>query len=205
MRQTGWRLAVKQLFDRSVAAAGLVATAPLIGATALFVRATMGSPVLFRQVRPGRGGVPFEILKFRTMSQARDADGHPLPDGARLTRAGRWLRATSLDELPQLVNVLRGDLSLVGPRPLLMQYLPRYSPEQARRHDVMPGITGWAQVSGRNALSWPEKLRLDTWYADHWSLVLDAKILVRTVTAVFAKTGISNAAHATMPEFLGET
>jgi lipopolysaccharide/colanic/teichoic acid biosynthesis glycosyltransferase len=204
MRQVGWRLAVKRAFDRSVAAAGLVATAPVLAATALAIRATMGSPVLFRQARPGRGGRPFELVKFRTMRHATDAHGRPLPDDERLTRLGRFLRSTSLDELPQLWNVLRGELSLVGPRPLLVQYLPRYSPEQARRHDVLPGMTGWSQINGRNALSWPEKLAHDVWYVDHWSLATDAKILALTAIRVLRRSGISSGGHATMPEFMGE-
>jgi lipopolysaccharide/colanic/teichoic acid biosynthesis glycosyltransferase len=204
MRQAGWRLAVKQLFDRSVAAVGLVAAAPVLAVTAAAIRATMGSPVLFRQVRPGLGERPFELVKFRTMRHATDANGCPLPDGERLTRLGKLLRSTSLDELPQLWNVVRGDLSLVGPRPLLMQYLARYSPEQARRHDVMPGMTGWSQINGRNSLSWPEKLAHDVWYVDHWSLALDVKILAQTIGRVVRRSGISSDEHATMPEFMGE-
>ena len=198
MEQAGWRLRVKQLFDRSAAAAGLIATAPIMAATALAIRATMGSPVLFRQVRPGYRGKPFELIKFRTMRGGAGSDGE------RLTRLGRALRATSLDELPQLFNVLRGELSLVGPRPLLTHYLPRYSRDQARRHDVLPGMTGWAQVNGRNALGWPEKLALDTWYVDRWSLALDAKILALTVLRVIQRRDIASAGHATMPEFTGE-
>jgi lipopolysaccharide/colanic/teichoic acid biosynthesis glycosyltransferase len=203
VRQSGWRLAVKRAFDRGCAAAGLMAAAPVMAATALAVRASMGSPVLFRQRRPGLGGQPFEVVKFRTMRDATDASGRPLPDGERLTRVGQLLRATSLDELPQLWNVLRGELSLVGPRPLLMQYLPRYSPEQARRHDVLPGITGWAQVHGRNAVDWAERFRLDVWYVDHWSLSLDAKILLMTVWSVVSRRGINREGHATMYEFMG--
>jgi lipopolysaccharide/colanic/teichoic acid biosynthesis glycosyltransferase len=163
----------------------------------------MGSPVLFVQERPGLGGRPFRLVKFRTMRHATAPDGAPLPDADRLTPLGRFLRATSLDELPQLWNVLRGELSLVGPRPLLMQYLARYTPEQARRQDVLPGITGWAQVNGRNALAWDEKLALDVWYVDHWSLGLDLKILVRTLGKVLRRDGISQRGQATMPEFLG--
>jgi lipopolysaccharide/colanic/teichoic acid biosynthesis glycosyltransferase len=197
-RQTGWRLLAKQLFDRSAAAVGLVAVAPVLGVTAVAIRATLGSPVLFRQVRPGLGGRPFELIKFRTMR-----DG-PEPDAERLTAFGRFLRASSLDELPQLINVVRGELSLVGPRPLLTRYLPRYSPAQARRHDVLPGMTGWAQINGRNALSWPEKFALDTWYVDHWSLALDAKILLLTARRVLQRSGVAQAGHATMPEFMGE-
>jgi len=202
-RQDGWRLAIKTGVDRLAAAAGLAITSPLLLAVGLLVRLRLGTPVLFRQQRPGRGGRPFQVLKFRTMRDARDAAGRPLPDEARLTRLGRFLRATSLDELPQLWNVLRGDLSLVGPRPLLMQYLPRYSPEQARRHEVLPGITGWAQVNGRNAISWEQKFALDVWYVDHWSLTLDLRILALTALRVIRRSGISRAGYATMPEFMG--
>ncbi len=204
MRQQGLPLLAKQLFDRGAAAAALVATAPLLGALTLAIHQQMGRPALFRQRRPGRGGKPFELYKFRTMTDARDAQGALLPDAARLTPLGRWLRSTSLDELPQLLNVLRGELSLVGPRPLLMQYLARYSPEQARRHEVTPGITGWAQIHGRNAISWAEKFRLDVWYVDHWSPALDLLILLKTVGKVLTRSGISAAGEATMPEFLGQ-
>jgi lipopolysaccharide/colanic/teichoic acid biosynthesis glycosyltransferase len=172
-------------------------------AVSVLVLLFMGRPILFRQQRPGRFAKPFMLLKFRTMSQQRDTGGRLLPDAERLTRVGRFLRATSFDELPQLWNVLRGDISLVGPRPLLMEYLPRYSPEQARRHDVMPGITGWAQINGRNALTWEEKFALDTWYVDHWLLWLDLKILFMTGWRVLRHDGISNQDHATMPEFMG--
>lgn len=185
------------------AAAGLVVTAPILAGTALAVRATMGSPVLFRQQRPGFRGEVFELLKFRTMRDAVDRHGFPLPDEDRLTPLGTFLRSTSLDELPQLVNVLRGEVSLVGPRPLLVRYLKRYTPDQARRHDVMPGITGWCQINGRNALEWSEKLELDIWYVDHWSLLLDAKILARTLLHVLRREGIAREGHATMPEFQG--
>lgn len=163
----------------------------------------MGRPVLFRQRRPGRGGRPFGMVKFRTMSDARDAEGRLLPDGERLTLVGRFLRATSLDELPELWNVLVGDMSLVGPRPLLMAYLDRYTPEQARRHDVKPGVTGWAQINGRNAISWDEKFALDTWYVDNRSLWLDMRILYATVMQVVRRKDINSAEAATMPEFLG--
>jgi lipopolysaccharide/colanic/teichoic acid biosynthesis glycosyltransferase len=202
-RQRGWRLALKRALDVTVATAGLVIAAPVLGAVALAVRARLGSPVLFRQRRPGLGCAPFEVLKFRTMSEAVNVHGRPLPDEERLDRFGRWLRSTSLDELPQLWNVLRGDLSLVGPRPLLVQYLPRYSAEQARRHEVLPGITGWSQVNGRNAISWEEKLALDVWYVDHWSLGLDLRILAMTAGRVIRRSGISRAGSATMPEFMG--
>ena len=195
---------VKRLIDVAVAAAALVVGAPVMAATAALVYADVGRPLVFRQDRVGRGGRVFELLKFRTMKAAVDRDGKPLPDAERLTRLGRFLRASSLDELPQLINVLRGDMSLVGPRPLLVEYLPRYSPEQARRHDVKPGITGLAQVAGRNALSWPQKFELDVYYVDHQSLALDLKILARTVVAVVGRTGISAAGDATMPVFQGE-
>ncbi len=201
--QAGWRLLVKQTIDGTVAATGLVAASPMFAGVALAIRLSMGPPVFFRQARPGRGGRPFEILKFRTMLDALGADGQPLPDDQRLTSLGRFLRATSLDELPQLINVLKGELSLVGPRPLLTRYLPRYSSRQKRRHDVLPGITGWAQVNGRNAISWDEKFELDVWYVENWSLLLDAQILARTVLKVLKREGVSREGHATMPEFMG--
>jgi lipopolysaccharide/colanic/teichoic acid biosynthesis glycosyltransferase len=201
--QQGWRLAAKHAFDRSVAAGVLLATSPVMIAVAASIRASMGPPVLFRQIRPGFEGRPFELVKFRTMREALDPNGSPRPDVDRLTALGSLLRATSLDELPQLWNVLRGEMSLVGPRPLLMQYLARYTPEQARRHEARPGITGWAQVNGRNALTWEEKFALDIWYVDHWSLWLDAKILALTFARVFQRKGISNEGHVTMPEFMG--
>jgi lipopolysaccharide/colanic/teichoic acid biosynthesis glycosyltransferase len=195
---------VKRMLDVALAATVLVAGAPVIAVAAALVYADVGRPLLFRQNRVGKGGRVFELVKFRTMRNATDRDGRPLPDAARLTRVGKFLRAASLDELPQLVNVLRGDMSLVGPRPLLVEYLARYSAEQARRHDVKPGITGLAQVEGRNALSWPEKFKLDVFYVDHQSLALDLRILARTVTAVFGRRGISAAGDATMPVFQGE-
>ena len=195
--------ALKRAIDGSAAAAGLVVLAPLMLAVGLAIRLSMGRPVLFRQVRPGYRGRPFTLYKFRTMREAVGPDGTPLPDAERLTRVGRFVRSTSLDELPQLWNVLRGDLSLVGPRPLLMQYLPLYSPEQARRHEVRPGITGWAQVNGRNAIGWDEKFRLDVWYVDHWSLGLDLKILAMTAVKVLRREGISEAGAATMTPFRG--
>jgi lipopolysaccharide/colanic/teichoic acid biosynthesis glycosyltransferase len=203
MLQSGWRFLIKTALDRTAALAGLVVAAPVLAGAAVAVRATMGSPVLFRQKRPGRGERVFEIVKFRTMREATDAEGRALSDAERLTPVGRWLRATSVDELPQLWNVLRGDLSLVGPRPLLVRYLPRYSPEQRRRHEVMPGITGWAQIHGRNAISWEEKFALDVWYVEHWSLGLDARILLETVGRVLKRDGVSSDGHATMPEFEG--
>ena len=194
---------MKRAFDVLVAAAALVLLAPLLLAAAIAVRLCLGTPVLFAQVRPGLHGAPFRMIKFRTMREAVDAQGRPLPDGERLTGLGTLLRASSLDELPELWNVLRGDMSLVGPRPLLMEYLPRYSPEQARRHEVKPGITGWAQVNGRNALSWEEKFRLDVWYVDHASLWLDVKILGLTLCKTITRDGISQEGHATAPVFMG--
>jgi sugar transferase EpsL len=192
---------LKRVFDIVVSAVALTVLAPVMGLIALAVWRTMGRPVLFRQARPGLHGKPFVMYKFRTMRDLRDAEGNLLPDEARLTPFGRWLRTTSLDELPELVNVLRGEMSLVGPRPLLMEYLDRYTPEQARRHEVKPGITGWAQIHGRNNLSWEERLRLDVWYVDHWSLWLDLKILWRTLWMVLRREGISAQGHATMPRF----
>ncbi len=200
---TSVELAAKRVLDVCAAAAGLLATAPLLAGVAVAIRVTMGSPVLFRQIRPGLSGRPFEIVKFRTLRNADESGGQRLSDAERLTATGRLLRATSLDELPQLFNVLRGDMSLVGPRPLLLRYLDRYTAEQARRHNVRPGITGWAQVNGRNALSWEEKFALDTWYVDHASLGLDMKILALTALRVVQRDGISSDGHATMPEFLG--
>lgn len=202
-RQRGWRLRVKRTLDCSAALVGLVLFSPVLLLVSALVWLSMGKPILFRQRRPGRLAEPFMLLKFRTMSARCDANGKLLPDADRLTRIGRLLRVTSLDELPQFWNVLRGDISLVGPRPLLTEYLPRYSPEQARRHDVMPGITGWAQINGRNALAWEEKFALDTWYVDHWSLQLDLNILIRTTWCTLSRKGISNQDHATMPEFMG--
>lgn len=195
----------KRLFDIFGAALGLVLLALPLALVALVVAIGLGRPVFFRQVRPGIGGRPFRLIKFRTMLDAVDSDGKPLDDAVRLTRLGRFLRASSLDELPELWNVLRGDMSLVGPRPLLMHYLPLYSPEQARRHEVRPGLTGWAQVNGRNALSWPEKLALDVWYVDHRSFRLDLRILLMTVARVLARAGISAEGSETMPEFRGES
>ena len=203
MNQSGWKLGVKRAIDLCGASVALLAAAPVLVAAGLAVRATLGSPVLFRQERPGRGGRAFRLVKLRTMREATGPDGGALPDAERLTGLGRFLRSTSIDELPQLWNVLRGDLSLVGPRPLLVGYLPRYTLEQARRHDVLPGITGWAQVNGRNAISWEEKFALDVWYVDHWTLALDLKILGTTVARVLRPSGISREGHATMPEFTG--
>lgn len=194
---------IKRLIDILASLAGLLVLAPVLLLVFLLVRIQMGSPVLFRQVRPGMNGKPFTMVKFRTMLDAVDAQGNPLPDDQRLTRLGSFLRSTSLDELPELWNVLRGDMSLVGPRPLLMEYLPLYSPEQARRHEVRPGVTGWAQVNGRNALSWDEKFKLDVWYVDNQSLWLDIRILFLTVKKVLVREGISADGEATMSKFKG--
>jgi sugar transferase EpsL len=194
---------LKRTIDLVAALLLFVLLSPVIAGTAAVIAWRMGFPVLFRQQRPGRHGRPFVLLKFRTMLDAVDADGQPLPDGARLTPLGRFLRRASLDELPQLINVIRGDMSLVGPRPLLMEYLPLYSPVQARRHEVRPGITGWAQVNGRNAITWEEKFRLDVWYVDHASLLLDLKILWMTAGRLFRPSGIAQEGHATMPNFTG--
>lgn len=194
---------IKTAFDRTAALCGLILLAPVFIVVSLLILLSMGRPILFRQLRPGRFTKPFELLKFRTMSERMDACGNLLPDASRLTRVGRLLRATSVDELPQLWNVLCGQLSLVGPRPLLMEYLPRYSPEQARRHDVLPGITGWAQINGRNELTWEDKFAHDVWYVENWSLKLDAVILLRTLFSVLKREGIAKQGHATMPSFKG--
>jgi len=194
---------LKRALDVVGASVGIVLFGPLMLAIALLVWITMGRPVLFRQERAGRYGRPFRILKFRTMLDLRDASGQLLPDEQRLTRLGRWLRRFSLDELPEFFNVLRGEMSLVGPRPLYVKYIARYTPEQARRLEVRPGITGWAQIHGRNLLPWKERFALDVWYVDHWNLCLDLKILFMTVFQVIRGTGISARGHATMPEFLG--
>jgi lipopolysaccharide/colanic/teichoic acid biosynthesis glycosyltransferase len=193
----------KRLFDLVLTVPGLVILSPFMAIIALLVRIKHGKPVLFRQQRPGYKGKPFNVYKFRTMRDLRDANASLLPDEQRLTRLGRFLRSSSLDELPELIHVLRGQMSLVGPRPLLMQYLGRYSPEQARRHDVLPGITGWAQVNGRNALTWQDKFHLDVWYVDHWSLALDMRILLMTLWKVVLREGISQPGHATAEEFMG--
>jgi len=195
----------KRIFDLALTSAGLVILSPVLLLLAVWVRLAHGSPVLFTQVRPRRFGKPFKIYKFRTMTDERDAQGNLLPDAERLTRLGHFLRASSLDELPELFNVLRGEMSLVGPRPLLMQYLTRYSARQARRHEVKPGLTGWAQVNGRNALTWDEKFELDVWYVDNWSLWLDVCILWRTVRQVLRREGISHDGHATLTEFMGSS
>lgn len=202
--EAGWyRRWGKRAVDVIGAAAGLLLAAPVIAATALCCRLFLGRPVLFRQARPGLGGRSFIMYKFRTMTDAREGGGNLLPDEVRLTRLGRFLRATSLDELPELWNVLKGDMSLVGPRPLLLEYLDRYTPEQMRRHEVKPGITGWAQVNGRNALSWEERFRLDVWYVDHYRFALDMKILFLTLLKVVKRDGIAAEGHATMPKFEG--
>lgn len=195
---------MKRLFDLLASAFGLLILALPLAVLAWLVRRKLGSPVFFSQVRPGMHGKPFRMVKFRTMTDARDASGSLLPDAQRLTSFGRFLRASSLDELPELWNVLRGEMSLVGPRPLLMEYLPLYSPEQARRHEVRPGITGWAQVNGRNAISWEDKFKLDVWYVNNSSLLLDIKILWLTVKKVLVRDGISAAGEATMPKFQGD-
>ena len=194
---------MKRLLDFVSALIGLCLLSPLLLLVLLLVRAGIGSPVFFRQVRPGLDGTPFELIKFRTMLDVADSTGYMLPDSERLTSFGSFMRSTSLDELPSLWNVLKGDMSLVGPRPLLMEYLPLYSDEQAKRHNVRPGITGWAQVNGRNAISWEEKFKLDVWYVDHQSFLLDMKILLLTVKKVFSSSDISQEGHVTMPKFEG--
>ena len=194
---------LKRVLDIVGASIALVLLSPLLAVVALLVRVHMGTPVLFHQQRPGRGGRPFVIMKFRTMTDRGDTAGALLPDEDRLTALGRWLRRTSVDELPELLNVVHGDMSLVGPRPLLMEYLPLYSAEQARRHEVRPGITGWAQVHGRNAVTWDDKFTLDVWYVDHRSTRLDIEILTMTVSQVFSGRGVSAPGHATMEPFRG--
>lgn len=193
----------KRLVDITLVMLTAPAWGMLVAVVAVLVRTRIGSPVFFWQLRPGLHGVPFRMVKFRTMTDARDSAGNPLPDSERLSRFGRFLRSTSLDELPELWNVLRGDLSLVGPRPLLIEYLQLYTPHQMRRHDVRPGMTGWAQVNGRNALSWEERFQLDVWYVNHQSLLLDLRILWRTALQVLARRGISASGEATMPKFSG--
>ena len=194
---------IKRILDMLLAAGALLALSPVMAVLAILIRAKLGSPVLFRQMRPGLHGRPFQMVKFRTMRDAFNADGSPLPDGERLTKFGRWLRGTSLDELPELWNVLKGDMSLVGPRPLLLDYLPLYNDEQRRRHDVRPGVTGWAQVNGRNAISWEQKFKYDVWYVDHQSLGLDAKIVGLTLRALLRRDGISAPGEATAHRFAG--
>ena len=194
---------MKRAFDFLVALLAILLLGPVILAVALFVRICLGKPVFFRQQRPGLHGKPFDIYKFRTLSMACGEEGLLLPDQQRMTKLGAFLRNYSLDELPQLFNVLKGDLSFVGPRPLLMEYLPRYSPEQSRRHEVRPGITGWAQVNGRNAITWEEKFKLDVWYVDNWSPWLDIKIIGMTIWKILKREGISHPGQATMEEFMG--
>ena len=194
---------IKRVVDLVIATIALVVLSPAMLMTAIIVRIRLRSPILFSQIRPGYRGRPFRMYKFRTMLDSRDASGKPLPDEQRMTPLGEFLRSSSLDELPELWNVIRGDMSLVGPRPLMMAYLDRYSPEQARRHDVKPGLTGWAQINGRNSISWDEKFRLDVWYVDNQSLMLDIRILWMTLWAVLFRQGVSAEGHATMPEFLG--
>jgi len=194
---------LKRLLDVIIASIALILLSPLYAFVAYKVRKNLGSPVLFRQVRPGLHGKPFEMIKFRTMKDAVDEQGNPLPDSERLTPFGQMLRSTSLDEMPELWNVIKGDMSIVGPRPLLMEYLPLYSPEQAKRHDVRPGMTGHAQVNGRNAIGWEEKFKLDTWYVENQSIWLDFKIMFKTVHKVLAKDDISAEGEATMTRFTG--
>ena len=194
---------LKRAFDMVASCLAIALLAPILAAVALMIRRRMGTPVLFRQVRPGLNGQPFQMIKFRTMRDAFGPDGQPLSDAERLTPFGAFLRSTSLDELPELWNVLKGEMSLVGPRPLLMEYLLLYSPEQARRHEVRPGVTGWAQVNGRNAISWEEKFQLDIWYIDNRTFWLDLRILLLTVKKVLISEGISSASSATMERFTG--
>ncbi len=196
-------LELKRMLDILVAGIAVIALAPLLVTIAVLVRVSMGRPVVFTQSRPGLDGRPFRLFKFRTMRDASGPGGEPLPDAERLTPFGRWLRTTSLDELPELFNILRGEMSLVGPRPLLMEYLPLYSPEQARRHAVRPGLTGWAQVNGRNALTWEARFKMDVWYVDHQSLLLDLRILGRTLLTVLRREGIAHPDQATMERFRG--
>lgn len=193
----------KRIFDLFISSLGLILTSPLLAILAVLVWIKHGRPILFSQPRPGHNGKIFTLYKFRSMSNELDSNGKPLPDTQRITRLGHFLRATSLDELPELINVLRGEMSLVGPRPLLVEYLPRYSAEQRRRHAVLPGITGWAQVNGRNALTWEEKFALDVWYVDHWSFGLDIKILWSTVGQVLQRRNITPPGQTSMEEFRG--
>ena len=194
---------MRRTFDSLISASALLLLLPLFIFLVMKVRRNLGSPVFFRQTRPGMNAKPFVMIKFRTMREQNDPEGNPLPDHERLTDFGRWLRSTSADELPELWNVLKGEMSLIGPRPLLMEYLPLYSTEQFRRHEIRPGITGWAQVNGRNALSWEEKLKLDVWYIDNRSFILDLKILLLTIKNVFARHGIQSDGEATVSKFKG--
>lgn len=201
-KKNSWYLAFgKRIIDLLLTVPAFIFLLPALGVVALLVRIYIGTPVLFRQIRPGLHGKPFSILKFHTMTDARDEYGEMLPDAERLTALGAFLRRTSIDELPELINVIKGDMSLVGPRPLLFEYLDQYTPEQARRHEVKPGITGWAQVNGRNAISWEEKFRLDGWYVDNWNLMLDIKILFITLWKILKREGISQPGHVTMEKF----
>jgi sugar transferase EpsL len=193
----------KRIFDVVLTFIAFLILSPLLVAIAIMIRFVIGRPILFAQTRPGMNGRPFTLYKFRTMADARNADGKLLPDADRLTPLGRFLRSTSLDELPELINILKGDMSIVGPRPLLMQYLERYTLEQTKRHDVKPGLTGWAQINGRNAISWEEKFKMDVWYVDNHSFWLDLKIIALTIKKVLTREGISADGEATMPEFLG--
>jgi lipopolysaccharide/colanic/teichoic acid biosynthesis glycosyltransferase len=193
----------KRIFDLAITIPGLILLSPFFALVAVIIRITLGKPVIFRQVRPGYKGALFHVFKFRTMTDSRDESGNLLPDEQRLTRLGRFIRAMSVDELPELINVLRGEMSLVGPRPLLVEYLERYSEEQIRRHDVLPGISGWAQVNGRNAITWTDKFRHDVWYVDNWSIWLDFKILAMTPLKVLQREGISREGYATAPVFQG--
>jgi len=193
----------KRILDLTLTIAGGLIISPIIVVTTLLVYRYHGKPVLFRQLRPGYKRKPFLIFKFRTMTDKRDGQGILLPDDQRLTRLGKFLRSTSLDEIPELINIIKGEMSLVGPRPLLMQYLDRYTPEQARRNEVLPGMTGWAQINGRNAITWEDKFRFDVWYVDHWSFWIDVKILILTLWKVVTREGISQPGHATAEEFMG--
>ncbi len=193
----------KRLFDVIFASIGIIITSPLLLLISILCWIFQGRPILFKQLRPGLNNKPFNIYKFRSMKDVYDANGKLLPDEQRITRFGQFLRSTSLDELPSLFNVIKGDMSIVGPRPLLMQYLGRYNPEQARRQHVLPGITGWSQINGRNAISWEEKFRYDVWYVDNWSLWLDIKIIIITIWKVLKREGINQKGHATMEEFMG--
>lgn len=196
---------MKRLFDFLASACALVLFAPVLFVLIVLIRRRLGSPVFFTQTRPGRDGRPFRMIKFRTMTDERDSAGNLLPDSERLTPFGRFLRSASLDELPELINILKGEMSVVGPRPLLMEYLPLYNERQARRHEVRPGLTGWAQINGRNALSWEEKFELDVWYVENRSFWLDLKIILLTIKKVVVKEGISAAGEATMPKFTGSS
>ena len=193
----------KRILDITLTITGGLILSPIIGLIIILVYRYHGKPVLFRQKRPGYKGEPFIVYKFRTMTNKRDRQGVLLPDSQRLTRLGKFLRSTSLDEIPELINIVKGEMSLVGPRPLLMQYLDRYTPDQARRHEVLPGITGWAQINGRNAITWDDKFRYDVWYVDHWSFRLDVKILILTLWKVIIREGINQPGYATAEEYMG--